>query len=95
MSEARDDYPMGGPADDHLPYTEVTEITQPREKKAMDSWYELRSEDHSVVERIENVTPESAKATARTVSKLTGQKLGLVKVTEIDVNAPPRTRGGS
>jgi hypothetical protein len=58
----------------------------------MDSYYELVFTDRR--QRLDGVgTLEAAKATAKSVAGITGEKLTLVKVQPIDYNAPARTRG--
>lgn len=61
----------------------------------MDSYYELVFKDGRR-ERLDGVgTLEAAKATAKSVAKISGEKVELNKVQPIDPNEPPRTRGTS
>lgn len=60
----------------------------------MDSYYELVFDKDGRRQRLDGVgTLEAAKATAKSVAGITGEKLSLVKVQPIDYNAPARTRG--
>lgn len=65
----------------------------PEEGTDMDSHYELVFKDgkRRVLDGVG--TREAAKATAKSVSDITEQKVELVKVEPIDVNEPARTRG--
>lgn len=58
------------------------------------TYFELRTSDGGT-ERVDVSNVEAAKAVAKSVTKLTGSSVSLHKVTEIDIDAPPRTRNTS